>query len=77
MNIINSIPAARARQSVSQQRKELWSWNKNQNVTLEQMKAATMVLNILDYAMVYIPSFFKINKFTSPYACPNPKCYDS
>ena len=44
------------------------------------MKAATMVLNILDYAMVYIPSFFKdnvINKLTSPYACPNPKCYDS
>ena len=60
MNIINSIPA-RARQSVSQQRKELWSWNKNQNVPLEQMKAATMVLNMLDYAIVYIPSFFKDN----------------
>ena len=25
------------------------------------MKAATMVLNILDYAIVYIPSFFKDN----------------
>ena len=51
-----------ARESVSRQRKELWSWNKNQNVALEQMKAATMVLNILDYApIVYIPSFFKDN----------------
>ena len=25
------------------------------------MKAATMVLNMLDYTMVYIPSFFKDN----------------
>ena len=25
------------------------------------MKAATMVLNMLDYAIVYIPSFFKDN----------------
>ena len=56
MNIINSVP--RARQSVSQQRKELWSWNKNQNVALEQMEAAIMVLDMLDYA-IYIPSFFK------------------
>ena len=56
MNIINSIRGAR--QSVSQQWKELWSWNKNQNVALEQMKAATMVLNMFDYA-IYIPSFFK------------------
>ena len=58
MNIINSTPR-RALKSVSQQRKGLWSWNKNQNVALEQMKAATMVLNMLDYAIVYIPSFFK------------------
>ena len=50
-----------ARESVSRQRKELWSWNKNQNVALEQMKAATMVLNILDYSIVYIPNFFKDN----------------
>ena len=50
MNIINSTP-----------RRAKWSWNKNQNVALEQMKAATMVLNILDYAIVYIPSFFKDN----------------
>ena len=56
MNIIN--PTLAARQGVSQQWKELWSWNKNQNVALEQMKAATMVLNMLDYA-IYIPSFFK------------------
>ena len=34
---------------------------KDQNVALEQMKAATMVLNMLDYAIVYIPSFFKDN----------------
>ena len=27
------------------------------------MKAATMVLNMLDYVIVYIPSFFK-DKFT-------------
>ena len=32
--------------------------SQNQNVALEQMKAATMVLNMLDYA-IYIPSFFK------------------
>ena len=36
----------------------LWSWNKNQNVALDQMKAATMGLNMLDYA-IFIPSFFK------------------
>ena len=54
MNIINSTP-----RRVARQRKELWSWNKNQDVALEQMKAATMVLNMLDYAMVYIPSFFR------------------
>ena len=41
MNIINSIP----------HRKELWSWNKNQNVALEQMKANTMVMSVLDYAI--------------------------
>ena len=29
------------------------SWNKNQNVALDQMKAATMVLNLLDYAYSY------------------------
>ena len=60
MNIINS-----TRESVSQQRKELWSWNKNQNVALEQMKAATMVLNMLDYAIASIHTklFFKDNLF--------------
>ena len=48
MNIINSTP-----RRVHNYRKELWSWNKNQNVALEQMKAATMVLNMVDYA-IYI-----------------------
>ena len=38
----------------------LWSWNKNQNVALEQMKAATMVLNMLDYA-IYIAKGYLCN----------------
>ena len=42
-------PHRGARQSVSLQRKELWSWNKNQNVALEQMNVAIMVLNMLHY----------------------------
>ena len=32
--------------------------DKNQNIALKQRKAATMVLNMLDFAMAYIPSFF-------------------
>ena len=65
MNIINSTP-----RRVSRQRKELWSWNKNQDVALEQMKAATMVLNMLDYA-IYIQSFFKdtCHSIANAYLC--------
>ena len=59
MNIINSTPR-RAPKSISATERAM-ELNKNQNVALEQMKAATMVLNILDYAIVYIPSFFKDN----------------
>ena len=43
MNIIN-FPPRRAPKYISQ-RKEPWSWNKNQNEAHEEMKAATMVLN--------------------------------
>ena len=43
MNIINYTAA---RISVSQYRKELWSWNKNQNVACNQKKAAIMVLTM-------------------------------
>ena len=64
MNIINATP--RCAPSISRQWKGLWSWNKNQRVALKQMKAATMDLNMLDYAMAYIPSFFKDIIFSLP-----------
>ena len=61
MNIINSIPRrapeiqGRLILTVSREQKELWSWNKNQNVAHELMKAATMVLNILHHIQTMPP----------------------
>ena len=46
-----------ARQSVPRQRKELWSWNKNQNVALEQMKSSYH--DSEQYNKYNIPNFFK------------------
>ena len=46
-------PYVKIYSTVSSQRKQLWSWNKNQNVANEQMKATTMVLNMLLLICIY------------------------